>query len=171
VFYADTGTTLAAYALDTVAADDYFTDAVFRSLIQKMDEADVPANGRKFVIPAVLRNAIMGIDRYVSSDFVNTGKVPGGMIGQLYGVDIYISNNCPVIEALADNTASAVDTLGAYLFHTDTMVFAEQLGVRTQTQYKQEKLADLFTADTIFGTEVYRPESGFILAVPNQVGV
>jgi hypothetical protein len=44
--------------------------------------------------------------------------------------------------------------------HKDAIVFVEQLGVRVQTQYKQEFLADLMTADTLYGTETYRPECG-----------
>ena len=51
-----------------------FTDDAFRALIQKMDDADVPMDDRCFVIPPSLRNAIMGVDRYVSTDFVNGGK-------------------------------------------------------------------------------------------------
>ena len=43
------------------------------------------------------------------------------------------------------------------------MVFAEQVGVRVQTQYKQEYLADLMTADTLYGVETYRPEAGVAL--------
>lgn len=48
--------------------------------------------------------------------------------------------------------------------HKDALVFAEQLGVRTQTQYKQEFLADLMTADTLYGLETYRPEAGVTIA-------
>ena len=51
------------------------------------------------------------------------------------------------------------------LLHKDTYVHAEQLAVRSQSQYKQEFLADLFTSDTIYGTQVMRPEAGFVLAV------
>jgi hypothetical protein len=39
------------------------------------------------------------------------------------------------------------------------------MAVRSQTQYKQEYLATLFTADTLYGVQVYRPEAGFVLAV------
>jgi len=53
------------------------------------------------------------------------------------------------------------------LFHRDAIVLAEQLSVRSQTQYKQEYLSTLFTADCLFGVEVYRPEAGFVLAVPS----
>jgi len=51
------------------------------------------------------------------------------------------------------------------LGHKDTMVLAEQQGVRSQTQYKQEFLGTLYTADRLYGTQVLRPETGFMLAV------
>ena len=37
------------------------------------------------------------------------------------------------------------------IMHKDALVLAEQVGVRSQTQYKQEWLGDLFTADTLYG--------------------
>ena len=54
---------------------------------------------------------------------------------------------------------------GAMLCHKDTMVLAEQQGIRSQTQYKQEFLGTLYTADRLYGTQVLRPETGFIMAV------
>ena len=165
-YYIDASTGLTAYAADTVVPADVFTDAGFRKLIQLMDDADVPMDGRKFAIPPSLRNAIMGVDRYNSSDFVDGRGVQTGQIGSLYGIDIFVSSNMPVIETEAENTATAGgDIKAALLFHTDTMVLAEQLGVRSQTQYKQDFLATLYTADTLFGTKVVRPEAGFVLAV------
>jgi hypothetical protein len=107
----------------------------------------------------------MGIDRYVSSDFVTGQVVNSGLIGNLYGVDIYVSANCRTIEAAADNTAGSADTRAALLFHTDAIVMAEQMSVRSQTQYKQEYLSTLYTADTLYGVQVYRPEAGFVLAI------
>lgn len=164
VFYNDASTGLTAYALDTVAAADVFTDAAFRALIQKQDDADVPMDNRAFVIPPSLRNAIMGIDRYVSSDFVGGQVVQNGKIGNLYGIDVYVSSNCPVIETDAENTAGG-DIKAAMLIHQDTLILAEQVGVRSQTQYKQEFLGTLYTADTLYGVKAYRPDSGFVLAV------
>jgi hypothetical protein len=163
-YFIDASTGLTAYALDTVTTSDVFTDAGFRKLIQLMDDADVPMDGRKFAIPPSLRNAIMGVDRYNSSDFVDGRGVQNGQIGKLYGIDIYVSSNMPVIETAGDNSVG--DAIkAAILFHTDTMVLAEQLGVRSQTQYKQEYLSTLYTADTLYGTKVVRPEAGFVLAV------
>ena len=163
-YFIDASTGLTSYAVDTVTTSDVFTDAGFRKLIQLMDDADVPMDGRKFVIPPSLRNAIMGIDRYNSTDFVDGKGVQTGMIGTLYGIDVFVSSNCPTIETAGDNTAGDA-VKAALLIHTDTMVLAEQLGVRSQQQYQQEYLSTLYTADTLFGTKVIRPEAGFVLAV------
>ncbi len=168
-YYIDASTGLTAYAADTVVPADVFTDAGFRALIKLMDDADVPMDGRFFTVPPSLRAAIMGIDRYNSSDFVDGRGVNNGQIGQLYGIEIYVSSNCPVIETDAENTATAGgDIKAAILAHKDTMVLAEQLGVRSQTQYKQEYLSTLYTADTLYGVKTVRPEAGFVLAVNAQ---
>jgi len=163
-WYIDASSGLSAYAADTVAAADVFTDEGFRDLIQKMDDADVPMDNRCLVVPPSIRNEIMGLTRYSSSDFVDGRVVNNGQIGNIYGIDIFVSSNCPVIEAAADNSAGG-DVKQAMLFHKDAMVLAEQLGVRSQTQYKQDFLATLYTADTLYGTAVLRPDAAFNLMV------
>lgn len=165
-FFNDGGTTT-QYTDDTIVDGDVFTDAFFRDMIQKLDDNNVPMDGRSLIIPPSARNTIMGIDRYVSSDFVSGGTVNSGLIGNLYGVDVYVSANCRVIESATDNTAtgSNFDTRAALLFHTEAVVMAEQMAVRSQTQYKQEYLSTLYTADTLYGVQVYRPEAGFVLAL------
>jgi N4-gp56 family major capsid protein len=145
-----------AYAADAVAAGDVFNDAGFRAAIQVLDDADVPMDGRSFVVPPSLRNAIMGVDRYMSSDFVDGRGVQNGQIGTLYGIDVFVSTNCGTPES---------GVRAAQLLHKDTYVLAEQQGVRSQTQYKQEFLGTLYTADTLYGTKVLRPDAGFVLAV------
>jgi hypothetical protein len=164
-YYVDSSTGLTAYAVDQVVTGDVFTDAGFRALIKKMDDADVPMTDRCFVIPPALRSAIMGVDRYVSSDFTNARSVQSGLIGSVYGIDIYVSSNCPLIEDATSNTAGTIDVRGAFFFHKDALVLGEQMSVRSQTQYKQEYLSTLYTADTLYGVQAHRPEAGFILAV------
>jgi hypothetical protein len=168
-YYVNGASGIAVYADDTMEDTDVFTDLAFRQLIKLMDDQDTPMDGRFIVIPPSARRDILGIDRYNSSDFVTTGGVNNGQIGSLYGVDVYVSSNVPVIETATQNTSttSVNDTRGAILAHRDTMVLAEQMGVRTQTQYKQEYLADLMTADTLYGVQVLRPETGFVLALPS----
>jgi hypothetical protein len=147
---------LEAYDADGTLDIGAFSDAAFRGLIQKMDDADVPMDGRTFVVPPSLRNAIMGVERYNSADFVDGKGTVTGKIGNLYGVDVLVSSNVPTLET---------GVRGAQLIHKDTNVLAEQQGVRSQTQYKQEFLGTLYTADTLYGVQVMRPEAGFTLAV------
>ena len=149
-------TTTGAAAFDGTVGSD-FNDAFFRDMIQKMDDADVPMEGRCLVVPPSVRNQIMGIERYVSADFVGGRGVESGLIGNLYGVDVYVSSNCATISS---------GIRAGLLFQKDAIVMAEQQGVRSQTQYKQEYLSTLYTADTLYGVEVYRPEAGFVLALP-----
>ena len=163
-FFNDGGTTT-QYTDDTAVAADVFTDAFYRDMIQKLDDNNVPMEGRVLIIPPSVRKTIMGLDRYVSSDFVSGQTTNSGLIGNLYGVDVYVSANCATIEAAGDNTASSIDTRGALLFHKDAIVLAEQQSVRSQTQYKQEYLSTLYTADCLYGVQVYRPEAGFVLAI------
>jgi len=154
------------YTIDTVTNLNAFTDQTMRDALQVLDDNDVPMMGRFFVIPPSLCNAIRGIERYNSTDFVNNKGTVNGKIGEIYGVDVYVSTNVPVIETAADNTANG-DVRGALLAQKDVYVLAEQMGIRSQTQYKQEFLSTLFTADRLFGTQCYRPESGVTIAVAN----
>ena len=152
---------------DTMLAADVFTDQGFRSLIQNLDDADVPMDNRQFVFPPVLRNTLMGIERYVSSEFRPDQTVKTGFIGSVYGIELYVSSNAPVMETVAQNgAASGVASRACLLFHSDALVLAEQMAVRSQTQYMLDYLSTLYTADTLYGVQAYRPEAGLILAVP-----
>lgn len=166
-FFVDASNGLTAYTDDTVVAADVFTDAGFRALIKRMDDNDVPMTDRSFIIPPTLRSAIMGTERYVSADFREPNTVQSGLIGSVYGIDVYVSSNCPLIEDATSNSAGTADVRGAYLIHKDALMLAEQMSVRSQTQYKQEYLSTLYTADTLYGVQAYRPEGGFILCVPD----
>jgi N4-gp56 family major capsid protein len=161
-FYMDASTGLTAYAVDTVAAADIFSDTGFREAVKELDDNDVPMDQRFLVVPPSVVQTIRGIDRYNSSDFVSGQPVANGNIGSLYGIQVYVSTNCPVVETAGDNSAGG-ELKAGILGHRDAMVFAEQMGVRTQTQYKQEYLGDLFTADTLYGVKVLRPESALTL--------
>jgi N4-gp56 family major capsid protein len=163
-YFIDASTSLTAYAVDTVTTSDVFTDAGFRKLIELMDAQDVPGDSRYLVIPPSLKNTMMGLERYVSSDFRDTRSVATGKLGSIYGIDIYMTTNAPVVETAAENAAGGA-LVAAMLFHKDTFVLSEQMGIRTQTQYKQEYLANLMTADMLYGVQCLRPESGFALIV------
>lgn len=154
-YFMDSSSNLTAYAADTVVAADVFTDIGFRQAIEKLDDADVPMDNRFMVVPPSVKKAILGIDRFNSSDFVNGRPVENGLIGEIYGIKIYVSTNLPEIESASENSANG-RVVGGILGHRDAFILAEQMGVRVQTQYKQEFLGDLMTADTIYGVAELR---------------
>jgi N4-gp56 family major capsid protein len=146
------------------------TDAAIRRTIQRLDDNDTPMDGRFFIIPPSSRNTLMGLARYTEQAFVGNGNaIRNGEIGQLYGIPVFTTSNA---DYGAGNTgADRICLMG----HRDAMVLVEQVGVRSQTQYKQEYLATLYTADTLYGVKALRTaattgaalsSSAFALAVP-----
>ena len=146
------------------------TDAAIRRTIQRLDDNDTPMDGRFFVIPPSSRNTLMGLARYTEQAFVGDGNaIRNGEIGNLYGIPVFVSSN-------ADTGAGTSGTDRICLMgHKDAMVLVEQVAVRSQTQYKQEYLGTLFTADTLYGVKAMRTaatvgaalsSSAFALAVP-----
>ena len=137
------------------------TDAAIRRTIQRLDDNDVPMDGRFFIVPPSSRNTLMGLARYTEQAFVgevgNNNTIRNGEIGNLYGIPVFVSSNC--------DTATGGARI-ALLGHKDAAVLVEQQGVRSQTQYKQEYLGTLYTADTLYGVAELRDGSCFSLAVP-----
>lgn len=146
------------------------TDAAIRRTIQRLDDNDTPMDGRFFIIPPSSRNTLMGLARYTEQAFVGDGNaIRNGEIGNLYGIPVFVTSNADF--GAGNSGADRICLMG----HRDSMVLVEQLGVRTQTQYKQEYLGTLFTADTIYGVKAMRTaattgaatsSSAFALAVP-----
>jgi N4-gp56 family major capsid protein len=153
------GTTL--YTGNSSNAAD-ITDAGIRAMILKLDNANVPMDNRYIVMPPIAANDLLGINRFTEQQFIGNGEaIKTGKIGMIYGVDVYISSNCPTTTT----GDTATDRVGC-LFHKDALVLAEQVGVRSQTQYKQEYLGDLFTADTLYGVAELRNDAGVAFVVP-----
>lgn len=173
------------------------TDAGLRRAIQTLEDSDVMSDQLNFVIPPVEANVMRGIARFTEQAFIGSGEaIKTGRLGNLYGVEIYTSSNCPWIHcnsvtntqsvnfsgttltsaAYVDefgftvdwSTSSPTDTKyrACLLFSKDAMAHAEQMGIRTQAQYKQEYLGTLVTSDTVYGTKELRDYCGLAVIVP-----
>jgi hypothetical protein len=173
------------------------TDAGIRRVIQTLEDNDMDSSELNFVIPPVEAGVLRGIARFTEQAFVGNGDViKTGRMGNLYGVEVYTSTNCPWIHvnsitntqsvtfSSAEPTAAAfVDELGltvdwdtsaptstkyraCLMFHKDAMVLAEQQGIRTQAQYKQEYLGTLVTSDTVYGVKELRDYAAQAVIVP-----
>ena len=159
-FIGSNGTTAYVAGSNNEAA---LTDAAIRRSIQRLDDNDVPMDGRFLIVPPSTRNTLMGIARFTEQAFVGEAggqnTIRNGEIGNVYGVPVFVSSN-------ADTTNGSGAARICLLGHRDFAVLAEQMAVRSQTQYKQEYLGTLFTADTLYGTKELRDGSAVALAVP-----
>jgi N4-gp56 family major capsid protein len=195
------GTTL--FSATNYTSSGAITDAGIRTMLQTLDDADVPMDGRVMVIPPVMRNTLMGLSRFTEQAFTgesgSSNTIRNGKIGEIYGVEVYISTNCPWVAidgagyttsadmatAFSDvdysagvtgtdrlgntydlSAAAATDHRVGAIFHKDALVLAEQQGVRSQAQYKQEYLGTLMTSDCIYGVAELRDDAGVAFVVP-----
>ncbi len=169
------------------------TDPGLRRAIQTLEDNDVPSNELKLVIPPVEAGVLRGISRFTEQAFVGNGNVlRTGMLGNLYGVEVFVSSNCPWIHVDGDGnqatnfsgtslTTTGTDAFGlsydftgdtdtkyraCLLMHKDAIAHAEQMGIRTQAQYKQEYLGTLVTSDTVYGVKTLRDYAGLAMIVP-----
>ena len=178
-FIGGDGTTTFDYTANTNTGNaSALTDSAIRRTIQRLDDNDTPMDNRFFIIPPSSRNTLMGLARYTEQAFVGNGDaIRNGEIGNLYGIPVFTSSNADHASATAAYPASGTSIARVCLMgHKDAMVLVEQVGVRSQVQYKQEYLATLFTSDTLYGVAALRnaatvgaakSSSMFALVVPS----
>jgi hypothetical protein len=166
-------------------------------MIQTLEDADMTSDELSFVIPPVEAAVLRGIARFTEQAFKGDGDtIKTGRLGNLYGVEVFTSTNCPFIHVnsitstqsvtfsgTAPTGASFVDELGntvdwntssptdakfraCLMLHKDAFALATQQDVRTQSQYKQEYLGTLVTCDTIYGTKELRDYAAVACIVP-----
>ncbi len=148
----------------TDAGQGDITDEGIRQMILTLDNADVPQSERTIILPPVAKKDLLGLARYTEQAFVGEGgsnnSIRSGLIGDIYGVPVFVSTNCPF------DRGGSVDARQGVIFHRSAIALATQLDVRTQTQYLQQYLGDLFTADHLFGAAEMRDDAGLCIAMP-----
>ena len=173
------------------------TDAGIRKIIQTLEDQDISSDELNFVIPPVEANVLRGIARFTEQAFKGDGStITTGRLGNLYGVEVYTSTNCPFIHvnsvtstqsvtfsaakptgaAYADefgltvdwSTSTPTDTVyrACLMMHKDAMALATQQSIRSQSQYKQEYLGTLVTSDTVYGVKELRDYAALAVVVP-----
>jgi hypothetical protein len=150
---------------DQGAAAD-ISDAGIRTFIKLLDDVDAPMAGRVLCVPTIAKKDLLGLARFTEQAYVGEvgrgNSIRNGLIGDIYGMEVYVSTVYPQI----DNSAGSAQVQSCFMFQRDAVVLVEQMGVRAQSQYKQEYLADLMTVDMIWGNKCVRPTAvvNFVVA-------
>jgi hypothetical protein len=135
------------------------SDAGIRTFIKLLDDVDAPMAGRVMAVSTVVKQDLLGLARFTEEAFVGErgaeNSIRNGLIGDVYGMEVFVSTNIPQVDI---SGGAAQEQLNV-VFQKDALVLVEQMGVRAQSQYKQEYLADLLTVDKIWGNKVVRADS------------
>ena len=144
------------------------SDLGLRRFVKRLDQVDAPMAGRFLVVSPNVKADMMGMARFTEQAFTGeSGKgntIRNGLVGDTYAVSVFVTNQLQQVE---DAGATADQDL-ILMFQRDGLLLVEQMGIRTQEQYKQEYLASLWTADTIYGTAGLRGTSILAIVVPSS---
>lgn len=145
----------------TVAANDPTSayDDVLVPLAVKLDEANVPSDGRFVVVPPWFRGRMLSDERFIRAD-ANGGRGPtlgNGVIGEAAGFAVLVSNNCT--NTTGDDYRISAGVNGA-------ITFASQL-VETESLRLTDKFADGVRGLAVYGAKLVRPEM-IAIAIASQ---
>jgi hypothetical protein len=145
----------------TVASDDFY-NKVLVPLKVKLDEADVPTQGRYCVIPPWGHGLLLQTKLFVAVDQSGTSEgLRNGHAGRAAGFDIRVSNNVP--------NPSGSD----YVVQAGTQMaisFAEQIN-KTEAYRPESGFSDAVKGLALYGAKLLRPEAIAIATTTRPAGI
>ena len=122
-----------------------------------LDEAKAPTTERYLVVTPKGKQELLAIDKFVRWDALGTGDaIKTGRIGELYGVEVSMSQNLVV-------TAGTPDEHNNLLFHKEAYAVAVQKDISFESQRKAEYLGTLFVAQSLWGGAVLRADHAVVV--------
>ena len=116
------------------------------------DQNNIPTDGRWVVVSPAIHHQM--VTARIVQDTNNSGYItqgPGG-VGNFYGYDIYVSNNC----YLGSATSSQYHCIFG---HTMGVTFAEQLAQVKAFELTSEGFGDAVKGLNLYGMKITRPEA------------
>jgi hypothetical protein len=125
----------------------------------KMDEANVPTEGRWVVIPPWYHGMLIKDNRFIS--YSNTDVLFNRHVGSAAGFDILTSNNVPTIAAPGGN-ANTIPRNKIIAGHAMAATYAEQIN-HIEPYRPEKRFGDAVKGLHLYGAEVERPEALVVL--------
>ncbi len=135
-----------------------FTDAGIRSILERLDVALVPQDGRYIIAHPRQKSVFLGINRFVEYQSIGQGNMPirTGLLGEIYGVPVYFTTN------VASLTSGDVNLVG----QQDAILLAMQMDVRVQMGYILQNLSWLVYTDYIGQAFEFRDDHAVAVITP-----
>jgi hypothetical protein len=136
------------------------SDTLILAVNRYLSENKAPRTDRSIVVHPKGEAEMLAIDKYVRYDSLGqpAGENPTktGKIGQIYGAEVFMSQNLVYLD-------TATDEYNSLMFHKEAAAIAMQVEPRTQAQYKQEYLGWLVTVDVLYGVTTLRNGFGYVI--------
>ena len=142
----DGGTT--AITVSTTATDAY--DKVLVPLAVKLDEQNVPSEGRFVVVTPAFYGKLLLDGRFIKANESGSNALHNGMVGEAAGFRIIKSNNVP-----AGTIASTKAIIAGSSIATS---YAEQIS-KVEAFRPEKRFADALKGLHLYGAKVVRPEA------------
>ena len=124
--------------------------AQLRKLATKLDEANVPQEGRWVVVPPWFYGLLLEDDRFVRVDASGTSQgLRNGIVGMALGFDVLKSNNAPFVTG---------DDYAVIAGHPSAISYAEQI-VKVETYRPQDSFSDAIKGLHVYGAKLVRPDA------------
>ena len=129
------------------------TDDDVRRAVQYLDDANAPADGRFFGMSPAMKNDMLGIDRYASSDFNRGGlaNLPRGSFGDIYGLTTWVSTNIEGTNAAGHDND---------VHQRDAIALAMRMAPRTRQFDDIQNLSEQVAISVIYGVIETRDDHG-----------
>lgn len=121
-----------------------------RRLSVKLDEANVPQEGRWAVVPPWYYGLLLEDDRFIRFDASGTTQgLRNGIVGQALGFDVMKSNNAPFVTG---------DDYAVVAGHPGAISYAEQI-VKVETYRPPDSFSDAIKGLHVYGAKLVRPDA------------
>jgi N4-gp56 family major capsid protein len=121
-----------------------------RRLAVKLDEANVPQEGRYVVVPPWYYGLLLEDDKFVRVDASGTSDgLRNGVVGMALGFDVLKSNNAPLVTG---------DDYAVIAGHPSAIAYAEQI-VKVEAYRPEDSFSDAIKGLHVYGAKLIRPDS------------
>lgn len=127
-------------------------------------ENDCPLNECSLILNPTLYASLFRIDDFIHISKTAVADIPNGLVGQVMGMDVYLSNNIS-----STNHNDAVDSddgsltngnvLGGFLLHNSALGIAYSKLPTVNSEYDIDYIAHKLVGDTIYGAKLLQDAS------------
>lgn len=143
--------TISTTAVTAVAANAY---PLLVDLKVKLDEKNVPGDGRWVIVPPWYHGLLLKDNRFIdASASGSTEALTNGRVGRAAGFDVRVSNNAPLITG---------DDYAVIAGHNSAITYAEQIN-KVEALRLETKFADGIRGLAVYGAKLIRPDSIAVL--------